>query len=816
MKISMDIESLNNECNKVVYESYSDFEKSIFSSVYKTAAKQTAAIIDEHNKLYNSERRYNSFKNNSSIYNIIPFIGGRGVGKTSAMLSFARFLGNNSEIKYSDNIYAKVCNENNYFITIDCIDASLLEEGEGILEIVLAEMLAKYKQESNITNISIHARDYEYKKRELQKCFNDIYDCLLNKYRKDSRMRDDSAVSIDILNQLAVSSNLKGAFEVLVKNYFAAKSSADTTRSCSENNYFLVIPIDDLDMNLSHAYDMMEEIRRYLMVPNVIILMALKDTLLSDIFYNHFSEILKSIKNDSKQQFEIDYRKLAWEYMDKALPVNNKIFMPDIKRDGVDLRIDENSIKYVDLLKLIIYNSTGIIFDYNNQGGILSADSLRSLMQQHRNFVTNLYPEQNIDIEHHIEWLMDDLNNRLSKQMLSEFQSQIFKQICQGDIGSVNRSIYSYCIKLEIIPKTDHANIIGGILEMLNEITEKFPENRPLAECILLYTTICIKLGYYSEPIDYDCFFGWNNSFIPATYIRRIKTSIGSSNRPLSYTMTMPNYMTPNENISDEEIMILAKQILEDNKNNIEASIIIYFMLSKDPRYILQYSNQKEIKELTDKKAEDKKDEDEKTEDKKIEDSTGTVNVRILNAAFSVTAIMNNSKKYGNILSHASKMWMEILMKYYQLSNIDIVSECICQFFKGYTVQFEKWKNKYNDIFNSSDLMFAYNMGKRLIVDSRLTNDNVSASIEDFYKRIQSELNKLDVFYNDNASAIKNNQLRPLNEIKVRMRFSDAFKECPYIKMFSDHYNNSEIEKILEDIVTSFAAPENNLADQNG
>ena len=171
------------------YEYIGDFNKSFFKSVYKRAFMQLDDIIshfDQSDKygIVSSNKGYYVSESDSSVNsgyegfpNIITFVGKRGSGKTSAMLSFMEAL----KHYYS---YMKMTNgnfpyrlkkvEKPLFSCLDCIDGSLLEHGEDIFKVVLAQMYQKFidlDKQDGITK----EEDFSYRKRELLKQLEEIY-----------------------------------------------------------------------------------------------------------------------------------------------------------------------------------------------------------------------------------------------------------------------------------------------------------------------------------------------------------------------------------------------------------------------------------------------------------------------------------------------------------------------------------------------------------------------------------------------------------------------------------------------------------------
>lgn len=50
-----------------------------------------------------------------------------------------------------------------------------------------------------------------------------------------------------------------------------------------EKNAILLVPVDDIDLHSKAATDMVEQIRKYLVLPNVVVLMAVKMSQLSKL-----------------------------------------------------------------------------------------------------------------------------------------------------------------------------------------------------------------------------------------------------------------------------------------------------------------------------------------------------------------------------------------------------------------------------------------------------------------------------------------------------------------------------------------------------
>ena len=153
----------------IVYETRADFPNSVFNKVYKRAY----ALVDKDVQIQLRGSQEVAYK--STPNNIITFVGRRGTGKSSAMQSFMHALLNNTKNPESEaREYTIYDNSRNpkpvQFIGIDWIDASLLEKGEDIFEVILAKMLKVFLED--IESESNERLSYE--KRTLYNSFADI------------------------------------------------------------------------------------------------------------------------------------------------------------------------------------------------------------------------------------------------------------------------------------------------------------------------------------------------------------------------------------------------------------------------------------------------------------------------------------------------------------------------------------------------------------------------------------------------------------------------------------------------------------------
>ncbi|UPQ76747.1 hypothetical protein [Chryseobacterium nepalense] len=311
-----------NEEYKIKIEKGNQFEDSIFKEVYKHALKNIIDIARNSEK--NKYSKYDDFNN------IISFTGERGKGKSSSMISFRDALIekdshdhkmffdiSNTTYEMSDNsiVVDSLFLKTKSFAEIDIIDPSLFR-GESLFEMILAKMFQKFQINIQEKKCIINDDD----RRNLIKHFNNVFHNLqiINSDRKDFYRKD----SIEVLSKLATSSNLKNGFKDLVTTYLGVFEGKKD---------FLIITIDDFDLSFSNTYSMLEDIRQYLILPNIIVLISLNKNQLFDSINNEFiNELnLRNVNFDT-------VKTRTGKYIEKLLPISRMIEIPSftVKNDS--------------------------------------------------------------------------------------------------------------------------------------------------------------------------------------------------------------------------------------------------------------------------------------------------------------------------------------------------------------------------------------------------------------------------------------------------------------------------------------------------
>lgn len=357
-----------------VYVADSIDEDDLFFDEYKKAAEMLSEIVKYNNK--NDNGLNLEYENN-----IIAFCGERGEGKSSVMLSFAKAIKKSKKV-FED--YNEI--EDIHFSEPVVIDPSLFDETHGILDVILAKIYNKFdsiKKEGKIVKAVDTKMIVQF-----QKVYK--YVLLINNQKKTLDDEYDYEGDIGRLVRLGDSTNLKKELSDLIDMYLRCDENVG-----NENK--LVIAIDDLDLCSDKVYQMTEEIRKYLILPNVIIVMALRIGQLEDcICEKNAGDYAVSIDwfNDNNR-LKNDIFIMSEKYVNKLIPKARRIYLPRIEsfqeltvqyiedRNGEETIVweTEGQQDIIAAMRKLIYEKTGIVLLPKEMGvNILFPDNLREMV----------------------------------------------------------------------------------------------------------------------------------------------------------------------------------------------------------------------------------------------------------------------------------------------------------------------------------------------------------------------------------------------------------------------------------------------------
>lgn len=286
---------------KPVREGLNRYPESIFKSQYDNAFRLIHDIAKEPEQPIR-------LSNN----NIVAFCGERGSGKTSCMESVCDMIKtakdtvlgfNNPDLSYLNT---------KRFHILDTIDPSFFDNQHNILDILVGTLYGRLQE--NLVERKRDGRPYTFADTtEIMSSFQQLQKHIPFVEDRISNERYDS---VEKMGFLAKGVTLRDVVSSLVDCYLKYF-----------NQDYLIIPIDDIDLNVSQAYKMSEQIRKYLVLPKVIILIAVKDDQLTKVIEQEMAKGFESLYNMN----EIDVsavRTMAERYVNKFIPFSHRVVLP--------------------------------------------------------------------------------------------------------------------------------------------------------------------------------------------------------------------------------------------------------------------------------------------------------------------------------------------------------------------------------------------------------------------------------------------------------------------------------------------------------
>ena len=400
-----------------------------------------------------------------TINNIILFNGSRGQGKTSAMRSFDKMLENKSwemfEVAQETTLKGTVT-----FHSLRVIEPSMLNPKESILRVFLSELFWFFKKKiaKNEECMKRTIRDKNDILLQFGQCFDSIN--FIENPDYGISEQDD----LDELLRLGRATELRKDLYNLIKNI---------KEYCFDNNaHYFVVMIDDADLSVKNAYDICEDVREYLTIPGILVLMAadfeqLKYAVLQKYLKNY--EVL--IKSQGLYKMPEICSEMEWRYLEKLFPIDHRIQLPEINSlDLSKVRLEylkfdgkkERNIlsEYIgckdlkQILSRMIFQKTGMIFVSNRA-------TLRALlpksMRELAHFLKILDSMEGIQYENIYQQYMEEDKTQLerAKKNINIFKQYFVHNWCNANIEASRRKyilelletkdLKKICAKLESI-----------------------------------------------------------------------------------------------------------------------------------------------------------------------------------------------------------------------------------------------------------------------------------------------------------------------------------------------------------------------------
>lgn len=503
-----------------IIESYEEREQSIFSEQYKKAL----GVIDGY---INAKADSNSDRQGGLRNNIVAFIGDRGTGKTSCMLSLLNMLTKHSESRES----------NKKFASLDTIDPSFFDTNTNILYLVVGKMFSAFKKEMEETNAQMGHRDSEI--HELMMAFHNVQSYLS---RMQKSPLDDNDSELNQLSNLLVTVDLKDGMKKLVDQYLIFFKSD-----------YLVIPVDDIDNNTEHAYIMAEQLRKYLVLPNVIVLISFKLEQLASVIDLHFMRIYEPLIKQQSGFSKNDITDMTQKYLLKLFPHNQRISLPNMdlmmdrelevysSRENPKLMLGGSSVKYT--MTALIFKKTRYLF-YHSKGE--TSPIVPTNLREYRTLLSMLcnmtaYLEEKEDYNKQLfrdyfyeDWVdkhLDEKGRSIAHTLLKNKEASIFNKLVLDNLSGYLPDREQY--ELQMVTEGSNATYnvsIGDVFAFLNEIRKSVVTENIKSLLFFIESLYSIKLyHYYDEMTGGDENGTFANKMIDDT-IKRLDLLEGVSN----------------------------------------------------------------------------------------------------------------------------------------------------------------------------------------------------------------------------------------------------------------------------------------------
>ena len=342
------------EENIVVVEK-ENYEESLFREQYIQALQLVTELAERPKK---------------DVPNLVAFCGDRGEGKTSCMLTVCHIIKNSAKPAIASEMEPLGIDTKKLtdagFEVLPIIDPAFFDKEHNIIELLLGHIYKNFKNwREKDENQSYGAAN------DVAKLFQKTKACLMHIAQTKMEMYDP----LEELEVLSAGVELSECISTLMEKYLAL------TRKKK-----LLICIDDIDLNMSRAYRMCEEIRKYLNNPNCLILMSVK-----------VDQLIEAIQNDIHEEANypstIDFSGMATKYVAKLIPVTVRVNMPkaydlcDYRLEVYDGRQKDGKLIYPSLsvkngvVRKIFATSRFLFYNSKSSVSPIVPNNLRSLMQ---------------------------------------------------------------------------------------------------------------------------------------------------------------------------------------------------------------------------------------------------------------------------------------------------------------------------------------------------------------------------------------------------------------------------------------------------
>lgn len=281
--------------NKPIVEGKESVKDSLFESQYVRCFGAIESVL--YAQRYEQDNNADVSKDLEHSNNIIVFDGERGTGKTSCMLSVASML------KSGGGADGNSLLSQTKFVKLPMLEPAFFDSGHNVLSLVVSRLYAEFRHATKVSSYGDERKILELfvtVQRELK--------CMFSKV--------DDIDALEYLANLSAAVSLRADLQTLIGEYL---------KYVGKENSKLLILIDDIDLNQQQAYTMIEEIRKYLILDNCIVLISVKIDQLKGILFREFLKEYHNPEEDDRSEV----RDRVDRYLSKLFPQSQRILMPE-------------------------------------------------------------------------------------------------------------------------------------------------------------------------------------------------------------------------------------------------------------------------------------------------------------------------------------------------------------------------------------------------------------------------------------------------------------------------------------------------------
>lgn len=381
--------------------------KEFFFNAYQDAKFQLAEIVRAAARWKEKEKKGLSTKKQIELLheypnNVIAFCADRGRGKTTAMLSFSNALEILGDGKKGDsaafwgellqNTSAPYELRETRFEVMSSIDPASMENSESVLQQVISQLYENFcRKIKSFSPYESHEKEHDRDalSAKFQKCAQAIDALYADPKQRDTFIEDE----LDKIAEMGQSAKLLLLLHELVDAYL------DFVRD-PKTNCCLVVQIDDTDMDIGRSYQILEDVRKYLDLPRVIVLMASNIRQLETTVEQHFLKEYQQGLQHSDSMITVERcHDIAVLYLEKAIPHPRRIYLPNIDeiirqhlsqlqinyQDEQGLSLLPRNATYQKQLLDLLHRKTGMVFTFD-------PDYLHNLLPAHMRELSQFLP----------------------------------------------------------------------------------------------------------------------------------------------------------------------------------------------------------------------------------------------------------------------------------------------------------------------------------------------------------------------------------------------------------------------------------------